>query len=112
LLYSLKLARNGLVDRLCFSGGPADDGFFHLRKFPKAEMQAALILRGETATAGNLLNLMLTVPEKRDLRSDRAAVAARAFEFKLDPLVFRRDGVLVDQQRAALVGHHHIQHAA
>ncbi len=75
-------------------------------------MQAALILGGETAAAGDFLDLMLTVPEKRDLRADRAAIAARALELELDPLIFRRDGVLVDQQRAALVRHDHVEDAA
>ena len=95
-----------------FARRPADHGLFHLRIFAQAEMQAALVLRGEAAAAGNFLHLLLAVPEQRDLRADRAAVAGGAFQFEFDPLIFRRHRVLVDQQRALLVGDHNIEHAA
>ncbi len=63
LLDLVQLAGSGLVDRLAFAGRPADHGFFYLRIFAEAEMQAALILRGETRAPGNLLNLVLAIPE-------------------------------------------------
>ena len=75
-------------------------------------MQPALVLRGETAASGNFLHLLLAVPEQRDLGADRAAVAGGAFQFKLDPLIFRRHRVLVNQQRPLLVGDHNVEHAA
>ena len=75
-------------------------------------MQPPLVLRGETAAAGNFLHLLLAVPEQRHLRADRAAVAGGAFQFEFDPLVFRRHRVLVNQQRPLLIGDHHVEHAA
>ena len=62
-----------------------------------SEVQAALILRAEAAAAGDLLHLLLAVPEKVRFRSDGAAIAGAALQLKLDPVVPRRDLVFVDQ---------------
>ena len=75
-------------------------------------MQAPLILRRESAAPGNFLHLLLAIPEQRDLRADRAAIALRSFQLKFDPLVLRRHRVLVNQQRPSLIGDDHIEHAA
>ena len=95
-----------------FARRPANYGLFDLRIFAQAKMQAPLVLRGEAAASGNFLHLLLAVPEQRDLGADRAAVAGGPFQLKFDPLIFRRHGVLVDQQRALLIGDHDIEHAA
>src|SRR5271154_4299473 len=100
------------VNGLNFTRGPANYGLLEFGEFSQTKMQPPLTLRGKTAATGNFLRLLLAVPEHADLRSDSAAIALCALEFKLDPLVFRRDGVLVDQQRPAFIGHDHIEHAA
>ena len=53
----------------------------------QAEVQAALVLRRVAAAAGDLLHLLLAVPEQLDLRADGAAVALGPFELELDPVV-------------------------
>src|SRR5580700_7008831 len=75
-------------------------------------MKSPLILRGEAATARNLLYLLLAVPEERDLSANRTAVARGSFQLKFDPFIFWRHRVLVNQQRTLLVGHHNVEHAA
>ena len=57
--------------------------------FPQAEMQAALILRGESAATRDLLHLLLPMPEQPHLCANGAAVAEAAFQGKRDPLVVR-----------------------
>src|SRR4051812_16024273 len=74
-------------------------------------MQASLVLRAEAVTARNFLNLLLAIPEESDLGTDCAAVARCAFKLKSNPTVFRRGGVPVDEQRAALVSDYYIEHA-
>ena len=60
--------------------------FSILRILAQTEMQPPLVLRSESAAAGNFLHLLLAVPIQSHLRADRAAIARRAFQRKLDPL--------------------------
>src|SRR5271163_181370 len=75
-------------------------------------MQPAIILGGKAAASGDLLRLLLSVPEECDLCADCAAIAGGAFELKFDPLVGGRYRVLVEQERALLIGYDNIEHAA
>src|SRR5262249_54115517 len=58
------------------------------------------------------LHLLLAVPEQSYLRADGAAIALRAFQLEVDPLIVRRDGVFVEQRRALLICDHHVELAA
>src|SRR4029079_4488250 len=87
----------------------------------EAEVQLALILRAETGAARNFLQLLPSVPEDLDLRPDGAAIRARAaggvvaaasFQLKANPVAITRNGVLVEQQRPALIGDDSIERAA
>ena len=107
----MNLANLRRCERLDFPRRPTNHYLLDVRLFPQTEMQAALILRPEAAAPRDLLHLLLPIPEQPHLCANGAAVADAAFQCKGDPLVVRRDGVLVQQQRPFLIGHHHIQHA-
>src|SRR5262249_13584413 len=103
------------ADGLRFAGGPADldsIDFLVFFKFSEAEMQSPLILRAEAAAARDFLRLPLAFPEDPNLRADGAAVARLAFQFEVDPLVIARDGALIKQRRAFLIGDHGVEFAA
>src|SRR5690606_19210856 len=100
------------LDGLHRTRRPADDYFLDLRVRTEAEVQAALVLGAVAAGAGHFLHLLLTVPVQPYLRADGASIAGGSFEFEGNPRVLGRDVVLVDQQRPALVGDHHIEHAS
>ena len=89
LLDLMQLIGGGLVDGLNFAGGPANHRLFNLRILAQSEMQPPLVLRRKAAAAGNFLHLLLPIPEQRDLRADRAAIAGGSFQLKFDPLVLR-----------------------
>src|SRR5512145_3232559 len=91
---------------------PTNDHLLNVRVFAQTEVHAALILRRESATPRHLLHLLLALPEQPYLCANCAAVADAALQLKGDPLVVRRDAVLVQQQRAFLVGDQRIKHAA
>ena len=91
------------AQRLPFAGWPLYLHSIHLRCFSQPEMKPPLVLRAESASAAHLLYLLLPVPESTHLGADRATVAARAFQFKLNPMPPRRNGVFVKKQRAALI---------
>src|SRR5580704_3412522 len=99
------------VNGLDFAGWPANHGLFNLWILAQPEMYSAIILCGETAAAGNILHLLLPIPEQRDLSADGTAVTGGSFQLKLYPLVPRGHGVFVKQQRPTLVGDNNIQHA-
>ena len=90
---------------------PTNHDLLDVRLFAQTEMQAALILRPKAAATRHLLHLLLPIPEQPHLRANGAAVADAAFQVKSDPLMVRRDGILVQQQRPFLIGDHDIQHA-
>src|SRR5262245_41513066 len=98
-------------ERLDLSRRPTNHRLLDVRVLPQTEMQAALILRGESATTRDLLHLLLPIPEQPYLCANGAAVANAAFQRKRDPLVIRLYGVLVEQQRPFLIANHHVQHA-
>ena len=50
-------------------------------------MQPPVILRREAVAAGDVLNLLLAIPEQRNLGANRAAIALGAFELELDPVI-------------------------
>src|SRR5580698_3348639 len=75
-------------------------------------MDASVILRGEAVAAGDLLQLLLVIPVQSNLRANRAAIAFCSFERKFDPVVARRDSVLIDQKRAVLIRYDHIERSS
>src|SRR5262245_28486875 len=75
-------------------------------------MQSPLILRAESAAARDFLRLPPPRPEDTNLRADGAAIARRAFQLEGDPFVIGRDGVLIKQRRAFLIGDHGVELAA
>src|SRR6185436_10389432 len=102
-------------------GRPANDDAFDRGMGAKAEVQLALILRAETGAARDFLKLLPSIPEDLDLRTDGAAIRARAaagvaaaasFQLKANPVAVTRHGVLVEQQRPALIGDDRIERAA
>ena len=106
---------------LRLAGRPADDDAVDGGAGAEAEVEPALVLRAEARSARDFLHLLPSVPEHLDLRADRAPVAARlcrrvvaaaALQIEGDPLAIRRDLVLVEQQRSALVGDDHVERAA
>ena len=107
-----QLIRRQVLERLHCSRGPADDGFLDLRILSQPEVQPAIVLRRKSAAAGDLLHLLLAVPEQRNLGANGAAVALCAFEVEFDPVISGCDGVFVNQQWATLVGDHRIEDAA
>src|SRR5205823_2417198 len=111
LLYLMNLANLRRCECLYLPRRPTNHRLLDVRLFPQSEMQAALILRPEAAATRDLLHLLLPIPEQPHLRANGATVADAAFQFKGDPLVVRRDGILVQQQRPFLVDDHDIQHA-
>src|ERR1700733_12197787 len=108
----VELSGHQILYSLGFPRGPTDDRLLNLRILPQPEMQPAIVLGGKSASTGNLLQLVLAVPVKSDLRTDRTAVAGCADERKFQPLIPRGHRVLVDQQRPALVGHYYIENPA
>src|ERR1044071_7104851 len=108
----MNLARVGRVNRLRPAGGPADFDALDARAAPKAEVERALARRAEAAAARDLLHLLLAVPVDAHLRAQRAAVALGALKLEPDPSVLRRDRVLINEERPALVRDHHVEHAA
>ena len=65
--------------RLDLPRRPTNHRLLDLGVFPQAEMQAALILRGESAATRDLLHLLLSIPEQPHLGANGTAVADAAF---------------------------------
>ena len=112
LLDAVQRSIAGLLDRLRAARRPADHDAVDRARRAQAVVQAPLVLRAEAAAAADFLHLPLAVPVQLDARADRAAVARRALELERDPVAPRLHGVLVDQQRTALVGDDDVEHAA
>src|ERR1700733_10409908 len=74
-------------------------------------MQTAIVLSSESASAGDLLYLFLTVPLEYHLCANCTTVALCSFQLEFNPFVFRNDGVLIQEQGAALIGDDHVQNA-
>src|SRR4051794_22833304 len=104
--------RRGARNRLLAARGPADHGLLDPWILAQAEMQGPLVLRRVSGTPGNLLQLLLTVPEDPHLRTDGAAIGRLPAQIEADPAAISRDRVLVDEQRTPLVGNDDIQCAA
>src|SRR6266536_2479530 len=75
-------------------------------------MQPSLVLGTEATAATHCLHLLPAIPVKLNFRPESAAITGSTFQFKVDPIVVRRDSILVDKQRSALVSNNHIEHAA
>jgi hypothetical protein len=71
-------------------------------------MQSPLVLSAEATAPANRLNLLLTVPEQFNFRSNRAPVSRVSFEFEVDPLVLWRGGVLINKEWTSLIGNEYI----
>src|ERR1044072_2553854 len=108
----MHLADLGLLNRLRLARGPADFDALDARAPTQPEVERALALRAEAAAARDLLHLLLPRPVDAHLRAHGRTVTLRAFQFEPDPRVLRRDVILINQKRAALVRHHHVEHAA
>ena len=102
------LIGRGLVQGLNFAGWPANDRLFDVGIPAQAEMQGPLIFGAKAAAAGDFLHLLPSVPKQPYLRADGAAITGGPFEFKFDPPIFRRHLVLIDEQRAFLIGDHQV----
>jgi hypothetical protein len=76
---------------------------------PQAEVEPPLILRAEAASARNLLQLLLPVPEYADFGADRAAVAFVPFQAEFDPVISRIDVVHIQQNGSVLVSDYSIK---
>src|SRR5215467_4459855 len=74
-------------------------------------MYASLVLGAETTATGNLLHLLMTIPEQTHLSTDRTAITCRALELETDPLVLGRHVVFINEQRSSLIRDHNIEHA-
>src|SRR5579885_3155049 len=61
---SIEFARRQAIQSLHFAGRPANDCLLDLRIFAEAEVQATVVLRGEPASAGDFLYLLLAIPIK------------------------------------------------
>src|SRR4051812_7018409 len=94
------------ADDLFPAGGPANFSTINPRRRPEPEVQPPLILRTKAASAGDLLQLFLSVPEHSHLGPNGAPVTLPASERELNPLVSTLGGVTVHQQRPFLVRHH------
>src|SRR5262245_7698411 len=74
-------------------------------------MYASLVLGAKTTATGNLLHLLVTIPEQTHFSTDRTAITRRALELETDPFVLRRHVVFINEQRSSLIRYHHIEHA-
>jgi hypothetical protein len=68
-------------------------------------------LGGKAIAAGYVLNLLLAVPEQRNLGANGAAIAPGSLEIELNPVIARGDGDFVDEQRAALIRNDGVEYA-
>src|SRR5689334_13640816 len=91
-----------VMQLLFCSRRPVNDDLFNMWVFAQAEMQAAIVLCAEAASARHLLRLVMSIPVDLHLSANGAAVAACAFQLEFDPLIFRSDRVFVQQQRSLL----------
>src|SRR6202044_2422863 len=76
------------------------------------KMQPPIVLRRKPAATGNVLYLLLPVPIKSDLSTNRTPVAPGPFKREFDPLILGVHGVLVNQQGTTLVGHDYVEYPA
>src|SRR5262249_52308449 len=101
-----------MFDRLPPSRRPADDDAIDRRRVAEPVVQAPIVLRTEAVPALHLLHLRPAVPLQLDTRADRASIADRAFEGEFDPVPAWLNGVLIDEQRSALVRDEDVEDAA
>src|SRR5205823_10882455 len=102
----------GVRERLHTARGPANEHAVHLRGLAQAEVEPAVVLARESGAPVHNLELARPARDEEHLRPDGAAVRARAHELERDPVVARRNAVLVDQRRLALVRDHDVEHTA
>src|SRR6476469_10580604 len=94
------------------AGGPANLHPIYARCFAKSKMQPPLILRAESASARNLLELFLSRPEDAHLCPNRAPVTPLPLQVEFNPMLARSYRIFVQQQRASLISHDHVQGAS
>ena len=75
-------------------------------------MELPIVLGAESAASGNLLQLLLAIPEDAHLSADRAPVARSPGKLEFDPTIARADGIPVEQQWSVLIGDDGVKHAA
>src|SRR6266566_2171294 len=102
----------GMGERLHTARGPANERAVHLRGLAQAEVEPAVVLAREPRAPVHNLELARPAREEEHLRPDGAAVRARAHELERDPVAARRNAVLVDQRRLALVRDHDVEYTA
>src|ERR1041385_7238389 len=73
-------------------------------------MQPPLVFGAKATATRNCLHLSFTIPKQLNFSAESATVTGDAFQFKVDPLVLRCDGVLIDKQWTTLVSNHNIEH--
>jgi len=86
----MNLADLRRCERLYGPRRPTNHHRLDARLFAQTEMQAALILRPESAATRHFLHLLSPIPEQPHLRANGAAVAAASFQLKRDPRILRR----------------------
>src|ERR1051325_8392071 len=102
----------GVRERLHTARGPANARAVHLRALAEAEVDPAVVLARESRAPVHDLELARPARDEQHLRSDGAAVRARAHELERNPVVARRTAGLVHERRLALVRHHDVEHTA
>ena len=107
-----------LIDGGAFHGLTSPDGqritafsIFAFLPKPKNGATASFQIPEKPLPPDTSCRLLLAIPEKRYLRADGTAIAAGAFEFELDPLIFGSDRILINQQGTALIGNDNVKHA-
>src|ERR1700684_3441679 len=96
-------------DFLSAARRPFNLDLIYTSDFTKSEVQAPLVLRAESASAGYFLHLLLTFPDQPELCVNSATIAFAPLQLKFDPLVGGRHFVLIKQERTSLVGDNSIE---
>jgi hypothetical protein len=97
----MHLANPRCWQRLDLPRRPTNYHLLDLGAFPQAEMQATLILRGESTATRDLLHLHLPIPGQPHLCANGAAVAGAAFQGKGNPLRLLLDSRVMEVPMAS-----------
>src|SRR3954470_11519735 len=91
---------------------PLDDHAIHPLVGAESEVQAAVVLAGESRSAVDDAALAQIACLDRHLGADRAAIAAGAYQLESDPVVGAVRKIAVDESGLVLVGDDDVHRAA